>query len=242
MAWLRTALFNLIFYGASVPIVLAAPVTARLFGKAALRKHARLWVRFHRFVARWTIGIRIAIEGEVPTGQVLYVCKHQSLFETFELLDRLDEPAIVLKRELADIPAWGWVAREYGVIVVDREANAAAMRSMIRDARAALAAGRSVLIFAEGTRVRPGETPPLRAGFAGLYRALGLPTVPIAMNSGEFWPKKGTKRAGTIIFRFAPPIAPGGDRVAVEREVHAAINALEGAYRGAIATESAAPG
>lgn len=242
IAWLRTAAFNLIFFGGSVPIVLLAPVTAWLFGRRALRKHARGWVIFHRWVARWTVGIRVRTEGTIPPGQMLFVCKHQALFETFELMDLLDEPAIVLKRELSEIPVWGWVARQYGAIVVDREANAQALRSMIREAKAALADGRSVLIFAEGTRVRPGETPPLRAGFAGLYRALGLPTVPIAMNSGELWPRRGTKRAGVLIFRFAEPIAPGGDRVAVEAQVHRAINALEEKYRGAISTESAGPG
>ncbi len=242
IAWLRTAAFNLVFYGLSIPIVLAAPVTAFLFGRRALRKHARAWVIFHRWAARWTVGVRVRIEGQVPSGQHLFVSKHQALFETFELMDMLDEPAIVLKRELAEIPVWGWVAKQYGAIVVDREANAQALRSMIREAKAALAEGRSVLIFAEGTRVQPGETPPLRAGFAGLYRALALPTAPIAMNSGAVWPKKGVKRAGTITFRFAEPIAPGGDRAAVEAQVHAAINALEAAPDACVATGPAAPG
>ena len=139
----------------------------------------------------------------------------------------LGAPAIVMKRELAQIPVWGWAARRYGVIVVDRAANAKALRQMMREAKAALGEGRSVLIFPEGTRVAPGEQPPIRSGFAGLYRALGLPVVPVALDSGRLWPRRGPKRPGTVTFRFGARIAPGLDRADVEVQVHRGINALE---------------
>ena len=138
----------------------------------------------------------------------------------------LGSPATVMKRELAQIPLWGWAARRYGVIVVNREANASALRAMMKDARAALAEGRSVLIFPEGTRVKPGEAPELRSGFAGLYRMLDLSVVPIAVRSGHVWPKFGPKRAGTIIFHFGDPIPPGLPRAEAEARVHKGINAL----------------
>src|SRR3546814_4872897 len=109
------------------------------------------------------------------------------MFETIEMLLLLDRPAIVMKRELADIPGWGWVARRYGIIPVDRKGGAAALRRMLRAAQVAIAEGRPIMIFPEGTRVAPGERPPLQPGFAGLYRSLGLPVVPVALDSGRIW-------------------------------------------------------
>ena len=114
--------------------------------------------------------MRTRVEGTPPRGACLVACKHQSMFETLEMILLLDEPATVLKRELADIPLWGWVTRRYGVIPVDRKGGAAALRRMMRAAEAAIAEGRPIVIFPEGTRVPPGETPPLQSGFAGLYR------------------------------------------------------------------------
>jgi 1-acyl-sn-glycerol-3-phosphate acyltransferase len=113
------------------------------------------------------------------------------------------------------------------VIVIDRAGAGQAMRQMMREARAALDGGRSIVLFPEGTRVRPGERPPLRAGFAGLYRALGVPVVPVALDSGRVWPRKGPKRAGMVTFRFGEPVPPGLPRAEAEARVHAAINALE---------------
>lgn len=229
-ARVRTWVFSAVFYGVSVGIVLLAPVAA-LFGTPALVRHALGWARFHRWAARTILGITTRIEGERPDGPALYPAKHQSMFETLELALLLDAPAIVLKQELADIPLWGWAARRYGAIVVDRDASAQALRDMMRDAKAAKAAGRAVLIFPEGTRVAPGEQPPLKPGFAGLYRALALPTVPIAMDAGRVWPRKGPKRAGVVTFRFGTPIPPGLPRVEAEARVHAAMNVLDGADR-----------
>jgi 1-acyl-sn-glycerol-3-phosphate acyltransferase len=140
----------------------------------------------------------------------------------------LDQPAMVLKRELADIPFWGWVVRRYGVIPVDRGAGAAALRRMMRAGAAAIAEGRPIIIFPEGTRVPPGETPSLQPGFAGLYRALRLPVVPVAVDSGRLAPPHSlVKRPGIVTFRFGEMIPPGLDREQVEAAVHEAINALE---------------
>ena len=226
IAWLRTGLFNLVFYGGSVPIVTTAPISA-LFGRRAMIRHATAWTRFHRFCARWVLGIRVRIEGERPGEPAFYACKHQAMFETLELEALLHGPAMVLKRELADIPVWGWAARRYGAIVVDRDASGRALRGMMREAKAAKAEGRSVLIFPEGTRVAPGEQPPIKPGFAGLYKILAMPTVPIACNSGELLPRRGAKRAGVVTFRFGRPIPPGLPRAEVEGLVHKAMNALD---------------
>lgn len=223
---LRSIAFALFFYGLSVPIVLGAPVAA-LFGKRILRAYCIGWARLGMWSARHIAGIGIRTDGQRAAGPALYAAKHQAMFETMALAAMLDAPAIVMKRELARIPVWGWAARRYGVIVVDRAANATALRQMMREARDAMGEGRSVLIFPEGTRVAPGETPPLRSGFAGLYRALGLPVVPVALDSGRFWPRRGPKRPGTVTFRFGAPVAPGLARGEAEALVHRGINALE---------------
>lgn len=228
---LRTIAFSLFFYGLSVPLVLLAPL-AGLFGGDALRAYANGWAGLLRWSARWLLGIEMRIEGDIPQGPVLFAAKHESLFEAIELTRLLGAPATVMKRELAQIPIWGWAARRYGVVVVDRAANAAALRHMMKDARAALDQGRSVLIFPEGTRVKPGEAPPLRAGFAGLYRMLGLPVVPIAVASGHVWPKGGAKHPGVVTFRFGAPIPPGLPRAEAEARVHAGINALHSTRGG----------
>ena len=226
IAWVRTLLFRIVFYGLSVPIVASVPISA-LFGQRVVIAHATVWTRFHRWCARVLLGIHIRIEGVRPAGPALYAAKHQAMFETLELQALLDGPAMVLKEELANIPVWGWAARRYGALVIDRSASATALRQMMREGKAAKAAGRSVLIFPEGTRVLPGARPPLKSGFAGLYRALAMPTVPVALDTGRLLPKKGAKHPGTITFRFGEVIPPGLPREEIDALVHAAINALD---------------
>ncbi len=226
IAWLRTALFSVVFYTGSIPIVLAAPVLA-LFGRRPLIRCSLFWFGFHRWATRTILGVKVRREGAMLPGSVIYAAKHQAMFETLELTLTLGEPAVVMKGELTRVPVWGWVAQRYGVIPVDREASAGALRRLMKDARAARDADRPILIFPEGTRVPVGETPPLRSGFAGLYRMLDRPVIPVALDSGVLIPRSGPKRAGTITFRFGEPIPPGLPRAEVERRVHAAINALE---------------
>ncbi len=225
MNWLRTIVFRAIFYTLSVPIVATTPVAA-LFGQRAVIAHADRWSRLHRVLLRVILGIRARVEGAVPAGQFLYVAKHEAMYETLELQLILGSPAMVLKRELMRIPLWGWSAVQYGAIVVDREASAKALRAMMKEAAAVRATGRSVVVYAEGTRVPHGESPPLRAGFAGLYKALALPVVPIALDSGRLLPKKGAKRPGIVTIRIGEPIPPGLPRAEAEARVHAAINVL----------------
>lgn len=232
MAALRSILFSLVFYGGTVPAVLLSfPIG--LFGTKAIRGWAHLWVRFHRWSARAILGITARIEGAPPRGAALVPVKHQSMFETLQILLILEQPAMVLKRELIDIPLWGWVVKRYGVIPIDRKGGAAALRRMMRAAEAAIAEGRPIVIFPEGTRVPPGETPPLKPGFAGLYRALKLPVVPVAVDIGRLWPRgRLAKTPGIATMRFMPPIPPGLPRAEIEAKVHAAINDLEPRDRG----------
>jgi 1-acyl-sn-glycerol-3-phosphate acyltransferase len=227
MLWLRSALFALVFYAGTIGYVLAGVLVIPL-GRAPVRAVANAWARFHRVAAASLLGITTRVEGELPSGAVLVAAKHQSMYETLDLVVLLDSPRIVMKRELARIPLWGLLTRRYGMIAVDRAGGAAALRQMMKRGEEARAEGRPVVIFPEGTRVAPGETPPLQPGFAGLYRALGLPVVPVALDSGRLWPRRSfVKRPGTVTMRLGEPIPPGLPRREIEQRVHAAINALE---------------
>lgn len=227
MLLLRSLLFALFFYpGTVVAVALSFPAAA--IGRGALNAVVHGWARWHHGCAALLLGIHVRIEGPRPAGAMLVAAKHQSMFETIELLLLLDEPVLVMKKQLTDIPGWGWVARTYGAISVDREGGAKTLRSMLKEANCAIAAGRPIAIFPEGTRVMPGEMPPLQPGFAGLYRALGLPVVPVAIDSGRLWPRGSVlKRPGLITFRFGDPVPPGLPRKDMEARVHAAINVLE---------------
>ena len=227
MSLLRSLLFAILFYPASGLAVLAALPLAAI-GRRPLVAVVMLWVRWHRWCARHVLGIRTRVEGTPPTRPVLVAAKHQSMFETLEMVLLLNEPAVVLKRELADMPGWGRAARRYGMIPVDRSGGANALRRMLKGAAEAVAAGRPIVIFPEGTRVSPGEQPPLQPGFAGLYKALKLPVVPVALDSGKVWPRHSfVKRPGIVTMRFGAEIPPGLPRLEAEAQVHAAINALE---------------
>jgi len=227
---LRSVLYALIFYLATVLFVLLGTVMS-LFGTRATRALVGSWTCFHHELARLVLGVDSKVEGAIPPGAVLIAVKHQSMYETLEMVRIARSPVIVLKRELSEIPLFGWLTRRYGVIPVDRQAGPKALRELLAAGGEAVAAGRPVLIYPEGTRVKPGETPPLRPGFAGLYRALGLPVVPVAVDSGRIWTKGLLKRPGTIRFLIGEPIPPGLKREEIEARVHAAINVFEAAPR-----------
>ncbi|HEX8263052.1 MAG TPA: lysophospholipid acyltransferase family protein [Allosphingosinicella sp.] len=227
MNLVRSLLYALVFYPGSVLYVLAGIAMIPL-GRGAVRRVADAWAGFNRLCARFLLGITSRVEGEVPLGPALVAVKHQSMFETLEIALLLDTPATVMKSELGRIPLWGRLTRVYGILPVDRDGGGAALRKLLRAADEAKAEGRPIVIFPEGTRVAPGESPPLEPGFAGLYRALGLPVVPVALDSGKVWPRRSfVKRPGVVTIRFGDPIPPGLPRREAEARVHAAINALE---------------
>lgn len=226
MTLIRSLLFALVFYVGGIPVVLAAAISAA-FGTEAIIASSRFWAQYHYFCVRWLLGIRVHVEGTFPTEPCIIAIKHEAMLETIEILRLIDRPAVVFKAELIRIPVWGWVARRHGVIPVAREAGSAALRQMLAAAREAVKNGRPIVIFPEGTRVAPGETPPLRPGLAGLYKTLGLPVVPVAVDSGLVWPKrKFIKRSGQVTMRIGETIPPGLPRAEIEKRIHSAINAL----------------
>ena len=153
------------------------------------------------------------------------VVQQLAQLEAIDVATTLDQPVPFAKEELFRIPLWGRAARAYGAIEVARDDGAAALRRMLAEARRFSTTGRPLVIFPEGTRVPHGERPPLRAGFAGLYKLLGLPVVPVAVDSGPLYHRMW-KRPGTITLRFGEPIPPGLPRAEAEARVHAAINTL----------------
>ena len=228
MYLVRSLLFAIIFYIGSVPYVLTALIGANV-SRPLLRAGVHGWSRYHLFCARWLLGIRLKLDGVLPQGAVLFAIKHEAMFETIDMPRLFRLPAVITKRELFDIPGWGPAAKAYGMIPVDREAGAGALRAMLTLARQITADGRPIVIFPEGTRVPHGERPPLQSGFAGLYKLLGLPVVPIAVDSGKLTPKgKPWWKSGTITYKVGETIPPGLPRDEVEARVHAAINALNG--------------
>lgn len=224
IALLRSLLFDLVFFGATMPLVLVAFV-ALAIGRDPFIRVAAAWSRLHRFCAHWIAGQRVVIEGVLPREPVFYVFKHESMFETIDLPRLLGMPVVPAKRELLSIPLWGRLARSYGVLALDRAGGATALRRLRKEAHAAIAAGRPLCFFPEGTRVLPGETPPLKSGFAGLYAILGVPVVPIAHDAGSTNSRSGLfRRPGIIRYRVGEMIPPGLDRKEAERRVHDAIN------------------
>ena len=217
MPALRSLVYAAIFYPATLLWVLAG-IVGSLFGRRYPLAVVLSWVKLHHWLAEDLLGIHVRMEGSIPSGPHLIAVKHQSMLETVEMVRLSNLPVIVIKKELADLPLFGWMTRRYGVIPVERSAGAKALRALVEEGRRALATGRPVIIYPEGTRVRVGETPKLRSGFAALYRALGLPVVPVAVDSGRLW-GRGLKVGETI--------PPGLKRDEIERRVHAAINALE---------------
>jgi 1-acyl-sn-glycerol-3-phosphate acyltransferase len=202
---------------------------ASLLGRRATLAIVLGWTQFHHMLVTRVLGIRIKVEGWIPPGPHLIAVKHQSMLETMEMVRLTDAPVIVIKKELADIPLFGSMTRRYGVIAVERSAGAKALRALVDEGREAIATGRSIIIYPEGTRVRVGEMPPLKSGFAALYRVLGLPVVPVAVDSGRLWGRGFVHRRGTVTLKVGQTIPAGLDRKSVEARVHAAINVLESA-------------
>lgn len=226
MAVIRSIIFMLVFYTGSLFHVMTA-FLAQWFSIPLMQWAVRAWSKWQYWCYRWILGINIRVEGQLSDRPVLYAIKHESMFETIDMPRMFGKPAVITKKELFDIPMWGSAARAYGMIPVDREGGATALRAMLSLAKKMIAQGRPIIIFPEGTRVPHGGSPPLQSGFAGLYKLINLPVVPIAVNSGTLSPRKtGIWKSGTITYKVGEEIPTGLPREEVEARVHAAINAL----------------
>jgi 1-acyl-sn-glycerol-3-phosphate acyltransferase len=218
---LRSVFFDVSFYLWTALIsVLGLP--ALLFSRRATIWISLLWGLVALLLLRWIVGLSYEVRGSnnLPKGAVIVALKHQSAWDTIALWVLLKGPAIVLKQSLTRIPLFGWYMRKGKAIVIDRNAGAKALRPMVTAARAAAAEGRPIAIFPEGTRTPVGARRPYQPGVAALYMQLGLPLVPVALNSGLFWGRRSfLKRPGRILVEFLPAIEPGLDRKRVMAEL-----------------------
>jgi len=212
MSLIRSLAFNVVYYLTSTVMVVGTLPLFVFSPERAGRRAVRAWARVGIYLLRTIVGARLVVRGldNVPSGGVIIAAKHQSMFETFALYAILDHPTFVMKRELARIPLWGWYARRVGMITVSRDEGTRALRDLAVEVEEAVGRGEQVVIFPEGTRRPPGAESDYKGGVAHLYRKSGAQIVPLALNSGLFWPRGSFHRyAGTIAFTFLPPIAPG---------------------------------
>jgi len=224
IAALRSLAFYALFYGGSVLLVSAA-VVAIVARRAWLRPVVACWGSWHLCCVENVLGIEVVLDGVLPEPPVLIAVKHESFFEAIDTPRLFTDPAVFAKQELFSIPGWGYSALTYGLIPVARDKGAKTLREMLTLAKERVAEGRPLVIFPEGTRVGVGTRPGLQAGFAGLYKLLGLPVVPIAVDSGAAY-HHVIKRPGRITYKVGATIPAGLPREEAEARVHAAINVL----------------
>jgi 1-acyl-sn-glycerol-3-phosphate acyltransferase len=211
MSRIRSFAFAVWLYGLTTLIaIVAAPLL--LGPRQASMWVIRTWSRYVLFGLRWIVGIRVEVRGleRLPGGACLIAGKHLSMLDTVAPFDFLADPAFVLKKELLKVPVYGWFCLRSGMIPVDREAHAKALKQLVATARARLAEGRQIVIYPEGHRMVPGEAPVYKPGVAALYRELGAVCIPMATNSGLVWPAHGLHwRPGTAVFELLEPIPAG---------------------------------
>ncbi|ODA66262.1 1-acyl-sn-glycerol-3-phosphate acyltransferase [Methyloligella halotolerans] len=237
----RSILFQFLFYFTTTAmLVLWSPLLLmpRSWAMAAFRINARLEI----FLLRVVAGVKLEVRGRenIVDGACLVASKHQSAFETFALMPQLRDPAYLMKKELFRIPFHGWFSYKFGMIPVARDQGAKALREMLKAAQTRAAAGREIIIFPEGTRRPVGAEPDYKTGVFLLYQALKLPCVPVALNSGVFWPRRTLLlRQGTVVFEFLPPIPAGLPRAEflarLEETIESASNRLAAEARSQLA-------
>jgi 1-acyl-sn-glycerol-3-phosphate acyltransferase len=210
MTILRSTLFFLWFATVSVVLSLAyLPVL--LLPSRAIRRGAKLWAGISLWGLKTFALLDYEVRGPIPPGGALVASKHMSMWDTLALFLLIGDATIVLKRQLLNIPFYGWYLGKSGQIAIDREGGASALRRMATAAHDAMKRGQTVMIFPEGTRKKPGATPDYKPGVAALYDQLAVPCYPVALNSGLFWtgPAGFLKKRGKIVIAFLPPIPPG---------------------------------
>jgi 1-acyl-sn-glycerol-3-phosphate acyltransferase len=240
MTTLRSLLFNLLF-ALWTAFIFVVSLPTLVLPRSACWWMGGLWVRGALLLLRAIVGLRHRVHGAEHrvAGPAIYAAKHQSAWDTLVFPLLLDKPAYVLKQELIRVPLFGSYLRQCGMIPVDRQGGGSALKRLLKAGRAAVAEGRSILIYPEGTRMPPGERRPYHPGVAALYGDLGVPVVPVALNSGLFWGRRAFhKKSGVITIEFLPPIAPGLVRREFMQELQ---ERMEGASRRLAATEAAEP-
>jgi 1-acyl-sn-glycerol-3-phosphate acyltransferase len=230
VTYLRSLAFNALFYvNLTLHMIVALPTL--VLPRHVLHHFVRSYALTSLWLLRVVCGTKVEWRGveRLPKGACILACKHQSAWETFALYAVIDDPTYILKRELMWLPLFGWYMRKEGLIPVDRSAGMAALARMTARARAALDAGRQIVLFPEGTRRLPGAEPSYKPGILYLYGKADVPCVPMALNSGLYWPRRSLLRLpGTIVVEILDPIAPGLDKTAFSNRLEDAIEGATG--------------
>lgn len=233
MLALRSLAFNLCFYLATT--LLAVFGLPALASRRSVLGLARTWARLTLWLLRHVAGTEVEFRGleNIPAGPVLVAAKHQSALETLALCTIFPDFAYVLKRELLVIPLIGWYLSRGGMVAIDRSKGTRAMSLMNAAAAAAIRDGAQLIVFPEGTRRAPGAPPAYKQGLSHLYTALGVPCVPVALNTGLFWSRNSlVRRPGKAVIDVLPSIAPGLSRpefqALVQERIETASDALVG--------------
>ena len=227
MQVVRAILFNVAFYlNTLLQILFYLPLL--LLPRQYIWIAVRSWAAGNHFLLKWICGIEHEIVGleKVPAGGVIVASKHQSAWETFTMAAILSDPAFVLKRELQWIPLFGWYTAKAKLIPVNRGARKAAIDQVTEVGRERMKQNRKLIIYAEGTR-RPVDAPPnYKFGVALLYEQLNVPCVPVALNSGLYWPRRSLSfTPGKVRLEFLDPIQPGMEKTAFLKELEVKIEA-----------------
>jgi 1-acyl-sn-glycerol-3-phosphate acyltransferase len=224
MTILRSALFFL-WFAITSAIIAVCGVWVLLLPRRATEMLSKTWSRTTLFGLKWIAGLDYEVRGSIPRGRVLVASKHMSMWDTVMLYLLLDDAAAVVKRSLLYIPFYGWYLWKAGVIAIDRDAKASALKQMVAQAKARHAENRPVFIFPEGHRMAPSAPPDYKPGVAALYTQLGVACIPVALNSALFWsgPAGFIKRSGRVVIEFLPPIPPGLKRAAFMEQLQTRI-------------------
>ena len=224
MTAIRSLTFSIFLYGTTLIIgVVCLPVL--LLSRSTNLALVRWWCGYLIGGFERIVGVTKEIRGaeNLPEGSFIVAAKHQAMWETVIMNILLDDPATILKKELMYIPIFGWWVAKLNMISVDRGAHAAALKKMLRDAKAQTDKGRILTIYPEGTRADLRGKNPYKPGIAALYKTLNVPVIPVALNSGYCWARKGGYRPGKITLEFLEPIEPGMDRKAFMAELETRI-------------------
>ena len=233
----RRIAFIFLFWSWATVVALAL-LPLLVLPRRAMAAAGRGWAAGVMWIARCAGGLDYRVEGleNLPDGPVIIASKHQSVWDTMVILLVFRDPVAIVKKELMTIPFYGWYARKIGVIGIDRGRGSRALRHMLAAAEEAVAAGHTLVLFPEGTRTAPGQRRPYRGGVAMLYERLGLPVVPMALNSGLFWPRRRFHvRPGCITLRLLPTIPPGLNRAEL---MHRLEDSIETATAELVAAET----
>jgi 1-acyl-sn-glycerol-3-phosphate acyltransferase len=207
----RSILFNILFY-LNLVVLLFVALATLLMPRRYVLEMAKLWGRSSVWLLRVVCGTSVEFRGvdRMPSGPLIVAAKHQSTWETFALLRWFDDFTFIVKRELMWLPIFGWCMWKGGMVPVDRGRGSQALAAMAARANLEIRRGRQLIIFPEGTRRPPGAEPSYKFGIAHLYANIGVPCIPVALNSGLFWPRRAFLRyPGTIVVEFLDPIPPG---------------------------------